>query len=213
MISTDTNNNGPLTVTEGSNLVLTCEVTGNGPLNYMWNKAQKQLPDTATLTDGGKTLNISTIAVDDGGEYYCVVDNGGNSVSSMSVQVTVKSKSLYINSVMFNYLYAGRPSITDTASNKKVDIISGTEHIRLTCEVTGDDIRGAYWERMNGGPIPNQNNMSSLSNNKRTLTITIKRARPDHTGKYRCVAYSQWGVARSKHVQVTITSKSNNVLM
>ena len=82
--------------------MLTCEVTGNGPLNYTWNKAQEKLPDTATLTDGGKTLTISTIAVDDGGEYYCVVDNGGNSVSSMSVQVTVKSKSLYINCVLFN---------------------------------------------------------------------------------------------------------------
>ena len=79
--------------------------------------------------------------------------------------------------------------------------------------MTGDDIRGVYWERVNDDPIPNQNNMSSLSNNKRTLTITIKRARPDHTGKYHCVAYSQWGVAQSNSVQVTITSKSNNVLM
>ena len=79
----------------------------------------------------------------------------------------------------------------------------------LTCEVTGDNITGAYWERTDGS---HHSNMSSLSNHKRTLTITISRARPTHSGMYRCVVYSQWGVAQSRNVQVTITSKSNNVL-
>ena len=83
----------------------------------------------------------------------------------------------------------------------------------LACEVAGDDITGGYWERVNDISVPNQNNMSSLSNDKRTLTITIRRARPTHSGMYRCVVYSQWGVAQSRNVQVTITSKSNNVLM
>ena len=92
-------------------------------------------------------------------------------------------------------------------------IVSGNEQVTLTCRVTGDDISGGYWERMNDGPIPNQSNMSSLRNNKRTIRITIRRARPEHSGKYRCVAYSQWGVAQSNNVTVTITSKSNNVLM
>ena len=80
--------------------------------------------------------------------------------------------------------------------------------------MTGDDISGVYWERVNNnGSIPNKNNMSSLSNDKRTLTLIIIKAHPDHSGEYRCVAYSQWGVAQSRNVQVTITSKSNNVLM
>ena len=83
----------------------------------------------------------------------------------------------------------------------------------MTCNVTGDDFIGVYWERVNNDPLPNRINMSSLSNNKRTLTITISRARPTHSGMYRCVVYSQWGVAQSRNVQVTITSKSNNVLM
>ena len=82
----------------------------------------------------------------------------------------------------------------------------------LTCNVTGDDIIGGYWEKVNDNPLPGSNNRSSLSNDKRTLTITIRRARPTHSGKYRCVVYSQWGVARG-NVRVTITSKSNNVLM
>ena len=83
----------------------------------------------------------------------------------------------------------------------------------LTCEVTGDDIAGGYWERRNKGALPVGNNMSSLSDDKRTLTITITEVRSEHSGMYRCVAYSQWGVNQSRNVQVTITSESNNVLM
>ena len=83
----------------------------------------------------------------------------------------------------------------------------------MICEFTGDDISGGYWERVNDDPLPNNRNVSSLSSNKRTLTITISRARPEYSGMYRCVAYSQWGMAQSNNVQVTIASKSNNVLM
>ena len=91
-----------------------------------------------------------------------------------------------------------------------LSIVSGNEKVMLTCNVNGDDITGGYWERVNDGPLPNNiNNTSSLSNDKRRLTITIRRARPTHSGMYRCVVYSQWGVAQSRNVQVTITSKSN----
>ena len=93
-----------------------------------------------------------------------------------------------------------------------LSITSGNEEVILTCNVTGDDITGGYWERVRNNPLPVSNNMSSLSNDRRTVTITISRARPKHSGKYRCVVYSQWGVARG-NVRVTITSKSNNVLM
>ena len=83
----------------------------------------------------------------------------------------------------------------------------------LTFNVTGDDIAGGYWERMDGVQLMRKNNMSSLSDNKRTLTITIIRAHPEHSGMYYCIAYSQWGVGQSRNVQVNITSESNNVLM
>ena len=103
------------------------------------------------------------------------------------------------------------PSIDSTSSNQKLRIISGNEQVTLKCEVTGDDIAGGYWERMDGVPV--KSNMSSLSDNKRTIIMNITRARPEHSGKYRCVAYSQWGVGQSRNVRVTITSESNNVIM
>ena len=106
----------------------------------------------------------------------------------------------------------GKPTITNIPSSESLQVVNGNEKVTLTCEVTGDDITGGYWERMDSVQLRNRN-MSSLSNDKRTITMTITRARPEHSGMYYCVAYSQWGVGQSRNVQVTITSESNNVLM
>ena len=92
-------------------------------------------------------------------------------------------------------------------------ITSWNNNIILTCNVTGDDIAGGYWERVNRGSLNKGNNDSSLSNGNTTVQLNIIKARPKHSGIYRCVTYSQWGVAQSRNVQVTITSESNNVLM
>ena len=94
-----------------------------------------------------------------------------------------------------------------------MSVVSGNEQVTLTCEVTGDDITGGYWERVNDNPLPADNNRSILYNDKRTLTMTIMKAHSNHSGMYRCIVYSQWGVAQSRNVQINITSKSDNVLM
>ena len=111
-----------------------------------------------------------------------------------------------------NQLPVGKPTITNIPSSESLHVVSGNEQVTLTCEVTGDDIAGGYWESMDGVQLMNRN-MTSLSNNKRTITMTITKARPEHSGMYYCVAYSQWGVGQSINVTVTITSESNNVLM
>ena len=92
-------------------------------------------------------------------------------------------------------------------------ITSGNNNIILTCNVTGDDIAGGYWERVNDKSLDKRNNDSSLSNGNTIVQLSITKARPEHSGRYRCVAYSQWGVAESRNVQVTIASESNNILM
>ena len=106
----------------------------------------------------------------------------------------------------------GKPTITNIPSSESLQVVNGNEQLTLTCKVTGDDIAGGYWESMDSVQLRNIN-MTLLSNNKRTITMTITRARPEHSGMYYCVAYSQWGVGQSRNVQVTITSESNNVLM
>ena len=94
-----------------------------------------------------------------------------------------------------------------------MSIVSGNEQVTLSCTVTGDDISGGYWERVDDQSLPVSNNMSSLNNDKTRLQLVITRAHPEHSGRYHCVAYSQWGVAQSRNVQVNIISESNNVLM
>ena len=80
---------------EGSDVVLMCEATGDGTLTYQWRKESGSLPSNSRSSkNGGKTLTINNITVSDSGQYYCVVDNGGDSVSSRRVQVTVKSQLL-----------------------------------------------------------------------------------------------------------------------
>ena len=109
-------------------------------------------------------------------------------------------------------MYIGKPKITSGPRNKQLSVVSDSERVMLTCEVTGDDVTG-YWERLGDDPLPKKANMSSLSNNNTTLQLIIAGARAEYSGMYRCVVYSQWGVAQSNNATVTITSESNNVLM
>ena len=73
--------------------MLRCEATGKGKLNYQWRRVSGSFPSN-TRGKNSKSLTIRNIAVSDSGQYYCKVDNGGDSVSSMRVQVTARSESL-----------------------------------------------------------------------------------------------------------------------
>jgi len=72
-------------------VVLRCEASGERTLNYQWRRLSGSLPDNV---QGNNTTNltITNITVSDGGEYYCVVDNGGIGISSENVRVKVKSE-------------------------------------------------------------------------------------------------------------------------
>ena len=110
---------------------------------------------------------------------------------------------------MFNCLYTVRPIITHILTDQQFSIVSGDEQVTLTCEVLSDDING-YWERVDDEPLPMKNNMSSLVRETSVVTLlhlTIARARPVHSGKYRCIAYNEVGIDQSRNVTVTITSK------
>ena len=102
-------------------------------------------------------------------------------------------------------LHEGRPAISRTYTyNEELSIVNGNEQVTLTCVVTGDDLAGGHWEKLN--PLQNLSKMSIFNSNG-GVQLLITRARPMHSGKYRCVVYSQWGMAHSNNVTVNITSK------
>ena len=82
----------PITIAEGENVTLRCKADGDGTLNYQWRRVSGSLPNNAKRIAKGKTLIIQNITVNDGGQYYCEVDNGGSGMPSTRVLVTVKSK-------------------------------------------------------------------------------------------------------------------------
>ena len=92
MITRHPNDNGNITVADGSNVMLRCEATGNGILKYQWRRVSRSVPSSARVRDNRQTLILRNIAVPDSGQYYCVVNDTEGSVSSMRVQVTVKCK-------------------------------------------------------------------------------------------------------------------------
>ena len=80
-----------ITVAEGSDVMLRCGAVGDGKLDYQWMRVSGSLPKNATTNPNGRRLTIHNITVSDSGQYYCNVSNNESSVSSMKVQVTVKS--------------------------------------------------------------------------------------------------------------------------
>ena len=80
-----------ITIAEGSDVMLMCEATGNGTLNYQW---RSRVSGLLKRNSGGQNLTIHNITVDDSGQYYCEVDNGGKKVASTRARVTVKSQLL-----------------------------------------------------------------------------------------------------------------------
>ena len=85
------NSNGPVIVAEGSNVMLSCNVTGGENVNYRWRRDLEKIPSNSRGKNS-RTLTIRNIVVNDSGQYYCEVDNGGDSVSSMRIKITARSK-------------------------------------------------------------------------------------------------------------------------
>ena len=95
MVTIYTNDTENITVPEESNVTLWCEATGEGTLNYQWIRVSQESSEV-DLNNNNTYLTILNIKVNDTGIYFCKVDNGGTSVSSMGVHVIVKSKLHYI---------------------------------------------------------------------------------------------------------------------
>ena len=91
VITVHPNANGNITVAEGSDVMLRCRAANDGKLDYQWMRASDSQPTNTMTSPNGRKFTINDITVNDSGQYYCNVSDNEGSVSSMRVQVTVKS--------------------------------------------------------------------------------------------------------------------------
>jgi len=88
-----------------------------------------------------------------------------------------------------------------------IQLADGNEEVVLTCTVRGDHFEGGYVERVDKGALPIENNISSIHYDWgiAVVQLNITRAHPNCSGRYRCIAYNDWGIAASRTAKVTIT--------
>ena len=80
-------------VTEGEEVVLECEVTGNPQPSVIWSRPDSQLPaGSHTSCPANSCLNIPSVGRADTGSYLCTADNGVGQADSASSSVVVECK-------------------------------------------------------------------------------------------------------------------------
>ena len=87
-------NSGNITVAEGSNVTLRCEATVDVTMSYEWKRESGSLREVNVMGNNTQNLTIYNINTQNSGQYYCQVVIGGETIRSMSVQVTARSKLL-----------------------------------------------------------------------------------------------------------------------
>ncbi|KAK3748167.1 hypothetical protein QZH41_000891 [Actinostola sp. cb2023] len=115
-------------VVEGSNLNLTCNVSGTTPLNVKWTRSGK--PDVQ-----GMVYYITNIKRSDEGVYRCTVNNGAECPErSATTNATVKYP----------------PSIVLSPQN--VTLVEG-QHLMLFCNASGHPAPNITWSKVGGNTV------------------------------------------------------------
>ena len=87
-------------VFNNSNVSLSCEATGSGPIRYQWRRVNGEISSDRAEGVTTSTLTISSVTEQDEAEYYCVASNGGvdgllYSNTSQKSKIAVYGKLVY----------------------------------------------------------------------------------------------------------------------
>jgi len=168
-------------VTEGEEVVLECEVTGNPRPSLVWSRPQSQLPPgSETSCPDNSCLTLPSVSRADSGSYLCTADNGVGQPDSASSSVVVQYS----------------PVITVETES----IPSGPgSTVVIDCLVAGEPQPSTAWffeeRQLSAGPEV----MVKQTRGQHSLTLTdIKN---NNFGNYSCVATNRLG-SYKKYIEV-----------
>ena len=102
-----------VTTTEGDNVTLSCDATGNPVPTISWTKDESPLSNNSSInfSPDNKKLNITNVKRADSGEYQCVASNRVGNETSNAGKLDVQCKWL-INLANFEIIQSNFPSVT-----------------------------------------------------------------------------------------------------
>ena len=84
-------------VQNGTSYKLNCSAYGDPALTYYWTKDGNQNIPNETLINGGKTLLINQVTIDNEGTYTCIVLNiEGNASTTANITVFGKFSTMHL---------------------------------------------------------------------------------------------------------------------
>ncbi|XP_056009495.1 basement membrane-specific heparan sulfate proteoglycan core protein-like isoform X3 [Ostrea edulis] len=156
----------PLRVEEpvGHTVIFTCEVTGSGPFNVVWTRANRQpLPLRANISPR-YTLTIRDLVQTDSGQYICTATNRhGSTRGIVTLQVTGREQPI-------------RVRIDEPTSAVKTQ----GQSVRFVCTASGSNTMTYIlaWSKQ-GGILPSKAT-------ERNGVLVIPNVQPEDAGSYVC---------------------------
>ncbi|KAM4703219.1 basement membrane-specific heparan sulfate proteoglycan core protein [Rhinophrynus dorsalis] len=154
------------TVSQGGDVTLRCQVSGNPPYYYYWSREDgRPLPGSTRLQDNGAELHFSRVQPSDSGIYICTCRNLESANASRA-----------------EILVAAAPSkpITVTVEEQRVQSVRQGSDVTFVC--TAKSKSPAYtlvWTRQNSGKLPER----AMDFNG---ILTIRNVQPGDAGIYIC---------------------------
>ncbi len=160
---------GDSTKCEGESMTFSVNATGTAPISYQWYHSSNAISGAIL-----PTYTIASVSAGDMGDYYCVVSNSCNSLTSNTMALTVNVA----------------PTIVSQSSGATK---CNGDNITLNINTTGTNPISYQWYDANGvvnGAISNVYSMYSLTTND--------------ANSYYCTATNSCGAVSSSNIQLVV---------
>jgi len=186
-----------MTVKEGDDIKLHCQIGGNPPPQVTWLLDGEGIVEAEIKNDedGNHELILVESLLDDEGVYTCIAENKYKRVMS-SCKVTIQAaleneKNRSSDDVTKNQVCS--PEFIRSLSDAR--IADGSKDFRLTCHVTGNPQPTAQWF-FNDEEIVDCDDFHLVDEGK-MRSLVFAEVFPEDTGSYSCVIRNAAGKAES----------------